>query len=145
SGGGAAHPRPAGRRWPWVTLSVALVLAGLFGAAWWQDGAPLWQGGGRLRPETLLAWGSCDSVAVRVEGQWWRLFTGAFVHGAWWHLGLNLWAWWVLGSWLELRVGARALCVVASAAAVSSTAAAMCLSEAPAVVGWSGAVFGVAG
>lgn len=139
--GGAATRRAI----PWLTLSIGFVLVLVFVAGWVQDGLPLLRGGGRLEAETLLRWGACEAVALRVDGQWWRLFSGLWVHGAWWHLALNLWAWLALGSWLEIRVGRRALCGVALLSGLGSTAAAMCFSAAPAVVGWSGAIFGVGG
>src|SRR5690606_898774 len=40
-----------------------------------------------------------------VDGQWYRLLTAAFFHEQVWHIGMNMFALWVLGSALEPVLG----------------------------------------
>ncbi|PYJ26352.1 MAG: hypothetical protein DME90_11920, partial [Verrucomicrobia bacterium] len=56
-------------------------------------------------PEVLHQIGALESYAVVVQGEYWRLFTALFLHGAFAHLGFNLFALYVLGPPLERSIG----------------------------------------
>ncbi len=81
-----------------------------------------------------------------LEHAWWGLLTSCFVHGAFWHLALNVYCLWVLGSRVEKQIGTLhygLLTVVAGA--VSSLGEALASDDAG--IGYSGigyALFGFA-
>lgn len=130
---------------PWLTAGLAVVMAVLFVLTWASDGWPLWEGAGRLSYDTLLGWGGCEVVAVWLDGEWWRVATANLLHGAWWHAGLNIWAWLGLGAWVEGSFSWRALARVSLASGIVSTCAALAFSSSPMVVGVSGVIFGLGG
>lgn len=75
----------------------------------------------------------------------WRLLTTAFVHGGFWHVGLNMLAVWMIGRSLEPLLGhARFLTLYLLSALGGSVAVALIAPFTP-VVGASGAVFGLLG
>jgi len=75
----------------------------------------------------------------------WRLLSGLFVHGGFWHVGLNMLAVWMIGRSLEPLLGhARYLALYLISGLGGSVAVAL-LSFGTPVVGASGAVFGLLG
>jgi membrane associated rhomboid family serine protease len=110
-----------------------------------QSGFLTFEDWGRLDPSLLRGHGAVDWLALREEGQWWRLVTGALLHGAWWHLAFNLWALLVLGSMVERRLGLSTWLTVVSSSTVMGGLAAMAWGDANMVVGVSGVVFGLGG
>ncbi len=136
-----ARPRGGAR----LSVALTLLLLLVFGVQWFRAGFPLLEGAGLLEYDELRSMGGLEVRAVRDEGQWWRLVTGALLHGAWWHAALNVWAWVSLAPWVELRHGTRSLAWLVGLSALASGAAALSFSSAPMVVGVSGVVFGVGG
>ena len=43
--------------------------------------------------------------AAVAAGEWWRLLTAPFLHAGLWHVGLNMFALWILGGLLEPLLG----------------------------------------
>jgi len=79
------------------------------------------------------------------HGEWWRLFTAMFLHAGMVHIAFNMFALWVLGSWVEQAIGAfRFVLVYISAGLAGSTGAILVTPNSP-TVGASGAIFGIMG
>lgn len=72
-----------------------------------------WIGGGQLTERFALAKLTLlvDAVPPALigvdEGEWYRMITAAFLHEEFWHIGLNMFALWILGSILEPELGRR--------------------------------------
>jgi membrane associated rhomboid family serine protease len=79
-----------------------------------------------------------------VDGEWYRMVTAAFLHEQIWHLALNMYALWILGSMLEPVLGRWRFTALYLLSAVGGAAASLL---APDVIsyGASGAVFGLMG
>jgi membrane associated rhomboid family serine protease len=79
------------------------------------------------------------------HGEWWRLITGGFLHANIIHLGMNMFALWILGSQLEAAVGKLRFALVYGAALLAGSLGVMILSPHQPTVGASGAIFGLLG
>jgi membrane associated rhomboid family serine protease len=79
------------------------------------------------------------------HGEWYRLVTGGFLHANVLHLGMNMFALWILGSQLETAIGRVRFGVVYGAALLAGSLGVMILSPHEATVGASGAIFGLLG
>jgi rhomboid protease GluP len=91
----------------------------------------------------LTELGANYGPAVR-EGQYWRLVTSMFLHGGLFHLALNGWALFQLGSLFELWLGSPRLLLVYFATGIAGSLASAWFTQAPSV-GASGAIFGLMG
>ncbi len=79
-------------------------------------------------------------------GEWYRMLTAAFVHVAIWHLALNMFALWILGSSLEPVLGRwRFIALYVLSALGGSVASLLGLGAGGYSIGASGAVFGLFG
>jgi len=97
-------------------------------------------------PVQLFSWGANSASAVTQEGQYWRLFTAAFLHGGWLHLALNMYALWESGRQVCRWFGNGQFLLIYLASALAGSALSLHFSSQHAVsVGASGAVFGVLG
>ena len=145
--------RSLATRQPYVTyglmaLNVAAFLAIL------SHGGNLGGGGGRLSDNlSLVAAGPFATnsglygahVGVAHGYQWYRLFTGGFVHYGIIHLGLNMFVLWIIGSQLERVLGGvRYLALYVTCLAAGSFAV-MLASPGEVTAGASGAIFGLMG
>src|SRR4051794_29685093 len=79
------------------------------------------------------------------HGEWYRLVTGGFLHANILHLGMNMFALWILGSQLEAAVGRAKFGVVYGAALLAGSLGVMIVSPHDPTVGASGAIFGLLG
>lgn len=80
------------------------------------------------------------------NGDYWRLFTVALVHGGFFHLGFNLYALHILGTPVEYYFGkSRYLVILLVALLTGSLASALFNNPLIASVGASGMVFGLFG
>lgn len=80
------------------------------------------------------------------QGEWWRIFTAALLHGSFTHILFNMWALWVLGPQIERGVGAGPyLTLYVAAAGVGGAAAYHFGGPFDIGVGASGAIFGLFG
>jgi membrane associated rhomboid family serine protease len=84
--------------------------------------------------------------AAVAAGQWWRLFTSAFLHSSLMHIGFNMYALLLFGPPLERPIGSMAFGAMCLASAAWGGAAAYFLTSSNTIlVGASGAIFGVFG
>ena len=97
--------------------------------------------------ERVLSAGAIVPANVLVDGQWWRIVTGAFLHGGLVHLGVNMVSLWVLGSFIESALGSWRMLLVYFFSLVVSGLGVVYLHGDPTVatVGASGAIFGLFG
>lgn len=79
-------------------------------------------------------------------GEWWRVFSAAFLHAGLTHLLFNMWALYVFGPPMERQVGSTAFAALYFASAAAGGAFAFFLGgPADVIVGASGAIFGLFG
>ncbi len=84
-----------------------------------------------------------DKQAVQA-GEYWRLLTVTLVHGSLIHLGLNMYALWIIGPIAEALYGRAAFVAIYLLAALGGSIASYLFNATPAV-GASGAIFGLFG
>lgn len=97
--------------------------------------------------ERILSTGALIPAAVLQDGQWWRIVTGAFLHGGLLHIGVNMVSLWFLGRFIEYALGPWRMLLVYALSLVASGLGVVYFSSNPtvAVVGASGAIFGLFG
>jgi len=80
------------------------------------------------------------------DGEWYRLVTGGFLHAGLFHIGLNMFALFVLGRLLEPAIGTPRFVALYLASLLAGAFGALALtSPGEVTVGASGAIFGVFG
>jgi rhomboid protease GluP len=79
------------------------------------------------------------------QGQWWRVVTGAFLHGGLLHVSLNMFALFQVGTFLEMLVGPRRMLITYVISLVGSGVAVVLFNYNQVTVGASGAIFGIFG
>jgi len=97
--------------------------------------------------ERVLAAGALVPQLVLQDGQWWRILTGAFLHGGLIHIGVNMMSLWFLGRFIEYALGPWRMLLVYMVSLVASGLGVVYFSYNPmvATVGASGAIFGLFG
>lgn len=97
--------------------------------------------------ERVLAEGALVPQLVLQDGQWWRILTGAFLHGGLIHIGVNMMSLWFLGRFIEYALGPWRMLLVYMVSLVASGLGVVYFSYNPmvATVGASGAIFGLFG
>lgn len=93
---------------------------------------------------SLLAHGALYAPLVR-QGQWWRIVSGAFEHAGLWHIALNMFALYQLGSFVEAVLGSRRMLLVYFISLIGGGLAVVAFSSHDVTVGASGAIFGLFG
>jgi len=88
--------------------------------------------------------GGFELVGV-AHGEWYRIVTGAFIHGGPLHLAFNMLALWQTGILLEGRLGRLRFAVVFTVAVLGGAFGALLLAPDSFTVGASGGVFGLFG
>jgi membrane associated rhomboid family serine protease len=83
--------------------------------------------------------------SVGIDHEWYRLITGGFMHSGLPHIGLNMWALWLLGPQLEAVLGRVRFALIYAAGLIAGSAGVMVLSPHQPTVGASGAIFGLFG
>jgi len=78
-------------------------------------------------------------------GQWWRIFTAAFLHAGWLHIATNMFALYQVGTFVELLYGRARMAIIYVVAIVGSGIAVYWFSYDAPTVGASGAIFGLFG
>ena len=123
-----------------------LIALNVVGFLWelYVGGLGVLSGGGNM--ERVLQLGSLFPAAVLVDHQWWRIVTGAFLHGSLIHIGVNMLSLWVLGRFIEYALGSPRMLLVYVASMIAAGLGIVYFS-APLVptVGASGAIFGLFG
>jgi membrane associated rhomboid family serine protease len=79
------------------------------------------------------------------HGDWWRLFTSAFLHYGPFHLILNMLALYWFGSLLEQRIGSGRFLLLYVVSGLAGSAGALIAAPTTPTVGASGAIFGILG
>jgi rhomboid protease GluP len=99
---------------------------------------------GDLREEILLSLAQINGLVA--VGEWWRIFTPILVHAAAFHILFNMMALYQLGPTIERRIGpANYLLLYLACAGVGGVFAFRLGSMDDALVGASGAIFGLFG
>jgi rhomboid protease GluP len=133
-------PRP---RTPVTTLLIVLnVIAFAYEVS--RVGSGLILGGGSL--QALADAGALVPAFVRQNGEYWRVVTGAFLHGSVLHILVNMYSLYVLGQFVEVIAGARQMTIIYAVSLVASGLSVVYLSSPfDVTVGASGAIFGLFG
>jgi rhomboid protease GluP len=133
-------PRP---RTPVTTLLIVLnVIAFAYEVS--RVGSGLLLGGGSL--QALADAGALVPAFVRQNGEYWRVVTGAFLHGSVLHIAVNMYSLYVLGQFVEVIAGARQMTIIYVVSLVASGLSVVYLSSPfDVTVGASGAIFGLFG
>jgi membrane associated rhomboid family serine protease len=79
------------------------------------------------------------------HGEWWRLFTSMFLHASFFHLAVNMYSLYFVGSIMEQVIGRWRFLLLYLASGLAGSAGALLLSPLTPTVGASGAIFGVLG
>ena len=79
------------------------------------------------------------------NGEWWRIFTAAFLHGSWAHVGLNMFALFQVGNLVELLYGRVRYALLYVLSIIGSGVAVLTFSYNLPTLGASGAIFGLFG
>ena len=119
-----------------VTALLLIAIAVTFVLETWK--------GGSTNSEVLVALGANYPPAVLGQGEWWRLLTSMFLHIGFFHLLLNGWALYQLGSLFELMMGSLNMLLVYFVSGVAGSAASLFFTQGLSA-GASGAIFGVLG
>jgi rhomboid protease GluP len=120
--------------WIIIIANVAIFLAmGFTGVGWF---TPTIAG--------MEKWGA-DSWPLTTSGQWWRLFTSAFLHFGLLHLAFNMWALMQVGDLTERLFGNVVFALIYVFSAVLSGFASTWWDKNAVSAGASGAIFGVYG
>jgi membrane associated rhomboid family serine protease len=77
------------------------------------------------------------------DGEWYRLLTGAFLHGGLLHIGFNMYALYILGTLLEPSLGSVRFTALYFSSLFAGSLGIVVLSPDTHAVGASGAVFGL--
>jgi rhomboid protease GluP len=120
-----------------LALTIVVYLGTLIftvnlGGSWWVLWAP--------SSLTLYEWGAIDISSV-FSGEFWRLGTSIFLHGNILHLGLNVWALYLIGHWVEDVFGGLGLLIIFMISALMGSTLS-CVYGATLTVGASGGIFG---
>jgi rhomboid protease GluP len=78
-------------------------------------------------------------------GQWWRIFTAAFLHAGWLHIATNMFALYQVGTFVEVLYGRSRMSIIYVLAIIGSGIAVYAFSYDAPTVGASGAIFGLFG
>jgi membrane associated rhomboid family serine protease len=89
--------------------------------------------------------GALSAVRVWLDGEWWRVVSAGLLHGAWWHLLLNMVGLWAVGHWTEKLWGGWRQQELFWISSIGGCLASLAWAEASLVVGASAGIFGVAG
>lgn len=138
-GAGGALSRAAPVTRALVVVNVAVFVFAMLSAA----GMAL---GGGVSSASLTSVGALIPARVAVDREYWRLLTSMFLHANLFHLGFNMWALWVVGTFLERLMGPVRFTLLYFVAGLAGSV--LVLVAGPAyvpTVGASGAIFGIFG
>jgi len=94
---------------------------------------------------SLFATGWFTPTSGVAHGEWWRLFTSMFLHASFFHLGVNMYSLYFVGSIMEQVIGRWRFLLLYLASGLAGSAGALVWSPLTPTVGASGAIFGVLG
>jgi membrane associated rhomboid family serine protease len=96
-----------------------------------------------LTTSNILDWRYLALVPSAILAQPWGVFTYMFVHGGFWHLAFNMIGLFFFGPRLEMQLGGRSFIRLYLLSGLGGAAFSFLFARHGAVVGASGAVFGV--
>jgi membrane associated rhomboid family serine protease len=79
------------------------------------------------------------------HGDYWRLLTACFLHAGIWHIAVNMYALWWLGSAVEGAIGPARFALLYVVSGLAGSAGALLWKPLAPTVGASGAIFGILG
>ena len=82
---------------------------------------------------------------LTMSGQWWRLFTSMFLHFGFFHLAMNMYCLWALGSTAERLMGRAGYLVLYVGSGLCGGLLSLAVHPQLVSAGASGAVFGISG
>ena len=104
-----------------------------------------WMTGAIWDDATLVQMGSIMPISYIVaNGEYWRWFTGMFLHGGFVHLAANCWALYQLGMLFEVMFGTPRFLLVYFVTGLCASIASSWFTHGPSV-GASGAILGILG
>jgi rhomboid protease GluP len=80
-----------------------------------------------------------------LSGDWWRLLTYMFLHGGFFHIAMNMWCLWNLGTLCESLYGRWTYAAIYLITGIAAGVASVAWNPEVLSVGASGAIFGLAG
>jgi membrane associated rhomboid family serine protease len=105
--------------------------------------------GGALWPTTEISDaeinGALFGPLIAEDGEWWRIFTGGFLHRGVPHIVLNMALLWLLGGQLERALGSIRFIILYFGSLLAGAFGALLVDPTALTVGASGAVFGLMG
>jgi membrane associated rhomboid family serine protease len=116
-----------------IAINVAVFLVELAGG-----GATALSGGGKVIRDFGLF-----GPAIANQGEWYRIVTAGFLHAGLWHIAFNMYALFILGSFLEPGIGTPRFLGIYFVSLLSGSFGALLLSPDSVTVGASGAIFGL--
>jgi rhomboid protease GluP len=93
---------------------------------------------------TLVQHGALYGPYV-VDGQWWRIVSGAFLHAGWLHIAFNMFALYQVGTFLEVLLGAPRMLLAYTLSMIGAGLAVVWFNFDLPTVGASGAIYGIFG
>lgn len=123
--------------WLQVTSLLIVINVGV-----WLVGVALGGGLGLFSGSPLAPLGGLAAAPV-AAGQWWRIFTAAFLHSGLLHVGFNMAVLYMLGPQLERALGWVRFALLYLTALVAGSLGALVASPNALTVGASGAIFGL--
>ena len=100
--------------------------------------------GGNLTGSFLANVGGVFTPYI-LNGEWYRLITGGFLHGGFLHLIFNMYALYIIGSQLENFIGKKKFLIVYLYSLICGNLMAAIINPLVVCVGASGAIFGLMG
>lgn len=94
---------------------------------------------------SLYDHGALVGAAVTQDGEWWRIITGAFLHGGLAHIAFNMFALYQLGRFVESYLGPWRMLAIYAISLVGGGLAIVYFAPQDVTVGASGAIFGLFG
>ena len=100
---------------------------------------------GRSDADGLIFEAATWGPAIDVYNEWWRVFTGGFLHHGVFHLAVNMYSLYILGLALERWLGRVPFTAVYLSSLVSGSFGALIETPNALIAGASGAIFGLMG
>lgn len=129
-------PLPEVARRPYLTYALLVVNAAVFGLAH--------LAGGTQDPDVLLDFGAMFGPYIS-EGEYWRLFTGMFLHSNYLHIGSNALGLFIFGYIVECSYGHGRFILIYVLAGLAGSVMSYLFNPTSVAVGASGAILGVVG
>lgn len=141
--------RPPVATYALIAVNALFFVAALATAVDLGSRASMWE----LPAGGLADWGLLLGLGVYSDGtlhgvatgEWWRIFTGGFLHAGILHIGMNMLVLWLLGSQLERAVGSLKFVSLYLTSLVAGSLGVLLIDPTAPTVGASGAVFGIMG